>query len=369
MRIVYFAGYGSNFPSRDANSIHIMRMCEAFSQIGHEVILYVSGRGKKPTDIFKFYGIRESFRIAIVKVPLIKGKTLIYSIKAGLSAWKLKPEIAIGRSAQACALSAILGTNVIYDAHGPVWEISRIEFFSYRLLYNNRNLIRMTSNSRALKSIYEKEGLVPKCGIIVAHNGSLLLPLEDMPQEWPGRSESLQVGYIGHLYPGRGVEIILACAERLQEFDFHIIGGNQEDIDYWRTRVCYPNLYFHGFIPHAEIYRYRNRCDVLLAPYGSEKVSLAGGGGDQSRYMNPIKIIEYMSSNKAIICSDIPVLRELLDDDSALFVNPGNVDEWITAINKLKDSVLREKIAANAYSRFMGKLTWTERAGILLNGL
>jgi glycosyltransferase involved in cell wall biosynthesis len=367
MRVIYLAGFGSNFPSRDANSIHIMRMCEAIAKLGHEVILFASCKGESATSIFSFYGIPEIFCISIVKVPLIKGKTLLYSFKAGLSASKLKPDIVVGRSAQACSLTALMGTPVVFDSHGPVWEISKYEHLAFRLLCRSVNLKKMTTNSIALKKIYERKGLVPVCGITVAHNGSLELPLDDKLKNWPGRKDALQIGYLGHLYPGRGVDLIIECAIRLTGCDFHIVGGNNDDIEFWKQKGLHPNIFFHGFIPHSKIYRYRNNCDVLLAPYNEKNVSLAGGGGDQSRYMNPIKVIEYMSSRKAIICSDIPVLRELLDDDSAIFVKPGNLELWIDAILKLQDPVLREKISKNAYEKFKGKLTWEARAKTIIS--
>jgi len=344
-------------------------MCEAISGLGHEVILFVADRGRTTADIFEFYGINELFKIHVVKVPLVKGKTPIYSIKASWIARKYNPDLVLGRSAQACALSALLGSSVVYDAHGPVWEISNLESMAYRLLYKNRNLKKMTTNSMALKEMYEKEELLPDCGITVAHNGSLVFSLEDKPENWPGRDDVLQIGYAGHLYPGRGIEIILDCSERLPEFDFHVMGGNQEDIDFWKSRITNSNLFFHGYIPHADIYKYRNNCDVLLAPYGVVNVSLAGGGGDQSRYMNPIKVIEYMSSRKAIICSDIPVLKELLDDHSAIFADPEDVGSWIKAISDLQNPALREKFAARAYRRFLGKLTWEERAKIIVKDM
>lgn len=369
MKVIYIAGYGSNFPSRDANSIHIMRMCEAIAKLGHEVFLFASDRGKTAIDIFNHYGVPEIFGIHIVKVPIVKGKTFLYSLRASLSAIKFKPGLVLGRSAQACALSALMGTPVVFDSHGPVWEISKIEYLAYRLLYKNKNLKKMTTNSAALKELYKKKGLVPKCGITLAHNGSLSMPLNDTADNWPGRKDVLQVGYIGHLYPGRGVEVILECASRLTDIDFHVIGGNQEDIDFWQNKAGNTNLFFHGFVRHSYIHRYRNKCDVLLAPYGEKNVSMAGGGGDQSRYMNPIKVIEYMSSKKAILCSDIPVLRELLDDNSAIFIHPAKIEDWVKAIRDMRNPVVREKIASNAYEKFLGKLTWERRAGTILNGL
>ncbi len=368
MKVFYIAGYDTSFPSRDARSIHIMRMCEAISNLGHDVFLIVSNLSKYEEEVFDYYGIVNSFNIQIIRVPDFNGKTLLYSVKSAFYAKKFKPDIVISRYILPSLVSANLGLPVVYDSHGPAWERHKIEVIAFRFLLKNKNLVRMTTNSSALKTMYEESGKVPSCGITLAYNGSLMLPHDEFPTSWPGRQNVLQLGYMGHLYPGRGVEIIIECAKILPQHDFHIIGGTEEDIEYWKNIANYDNLFFHGFIKHSDIYRYRNKCDVLLAPYMDKNVAMAGGGGDQSKYMNPIKIVEYMSSKKPIICSDLPVLRELLDENSAVFASPNNIKEWCLAINRMKDDHFRNSLASCAFRKFENKLTWEARARILLNG-
>lgn len=346
-----------------------MRMCEAISNLGYDVFLLVSDRGKSGKEIFDFYGIVKSFHIRFINVPAVKGKTLIHSVKSAFYAKKLQPDIVISRDIQSSLVSAKLGLPVLYDSHGPAWERHRIEVIAFRFLLKSKNLVRMTTNSNALKTMYEESGRVPSCGITLAYNGSLMLPHDEFPTSWPGRQNALQLGYMGHLYPGRGVDIIIECAKKLPQHDFHIIGGTEDDIEYWKNRANFDNLFFHGFIKHSDIHRYRNKCDVLLAPYMDKNVAMAGGGGDQSKYMNPIKIVEYMSTKKPIICSDIPALRELLDENSAVFVSPSNIKEWLSAIDRMKDAQFRNTLASCAFGKFKDKLTWEARASILINGL
>ena len=60
MKIIYIAK--SIIPSRTANSIHVMKMCQAFSDNGHEVVLLApdmkSEYEKNVNDIYKFYGVK-----------------------------------------------------------------------------------------------------------------------------------------------------------------------------------------------------------------------------------------------------------------------------------------------------------------------
>jgi UDP:flavonoid glycosyltransferase YjiC (YdhE family) len=65
MKIVYISN--SIIPSRTANSIHVMKMCQAFADNGHEVVLLAPDRYKEyengVNDVYEYYGVRESFFI------------------------------------------------------------------------------------------------------------------------------------------------------------------------------------------------------------------------------------------------------------------------------------------------------------------
>ena len=98
-----------------------------------------------------------------------------------------------------------------------------------------------------------------------------------------------------------------------------------------------------------------------VAPYQKE-VAVSGGKGNTSDFMSPLKIFEYMSSKKAIICSDLPVLREILNEKNSILVDCENVQEWVDAIDRLKDSEVRKQLAQYAYDDFIGQYSWKQRA-------
>lgn len=368
MKIIYAAPHTSVFPSRAANTIHMMRMCEAFSGLGHEVVLLASSSGRSQEEIFDFYGMSPVFTIERLVFPSGPGRSIIFAMSAARKAMATAPALVVGRSTQICALTAFFGVPTVYDSHEPVWKKDLVERLAYRMLYRNRNLVRMTTNSRALKKLFEAQKLVPGCGIVAAHNGSLEFPLGEMAQVWPGRAGVVQAGYVGHLYPGRGVDVIIGCARIMSGVDFHIVGGVETDIAYWREQAELANLFFHGFVKHSEVYRYRNNCQVLLAPYQARNVTMTGGKGDSSTYMNPIKIIEYLSSRKPIIASDLPVLREILEHErNALLCPPDDVHAWVRCLERLRDDPgLGKQLAAAAYDDFVTKYTWARRAQAVL---
>jgi glycosyltransferase involved in cell wall biosynthesis len=122
----------------------------------------------------------------------------------------------------------------------------------------------------------------------------------------------------------------------------------------------------HGFIPPGELDQLRRTFDVAIAPY-EQKVSV-DGGGDTGRWMSPMKIFEYMALALPIVCSDLPVLREVLTDEvTALLVPPNDPDAWSRALVRLRDDpVLADRIAQNALHQQRTEFNWLARAGAIL---
>ena len=168
---------------------------------------------------------------------------------------------------------------------------------------------------------------------------------------------------MGSFYPGKGVEIVIEMARNCSNFDFTIVGGNQTDFTYWKNQTNeISNLNLLGFMSPQEIQKLQERFDVLLAPYG-KIVKTASKIGNISQWMSPLKIFEYMASGRAIICSDLQVLREVLEHEkTALLCEPGNVDSWTKAVKRLNDDKnLRNELGKNAKKVF-GRKVYMENA-------
>ena len=169
---------------------------------------------------------------------------------------------------------------------------------------------------------------------------------------------------MGNLYSGRGIEIIAALARKCPWAFFHLIGGNESDINYWRKSFeKIGNVKLHGFISPSQTDKYRRSLDVLLAPY-QRRVCVFSGKGDTAKWMSPLKIFEYMASRRPMLVSDLPALREILKHEAtALFCDPENVESRVNALKRLRDNPkLAARIGKTAYSEFKTKYTWKARA-------
>jgi glycosyltransferase involved in cell wall biosynthesis len=170
-------------------------------------------------------------------------------------------------------------------------------------------------------------------------------------------------GYFGHLYPGRGIEIVEAMATARKDCLFLVYGGTESDIAARRDSNRQANLAFMGHVPHPVARDLMRIVDVLLMPY-QESVSIGIAGHDTARWMSPMKMFEYLGAGVPIISSDLPVLREvLLDGHNSLLVRPSDIDSWLAALDRITGNPeLAARIGSNAHDQYERQHTWTRRA-------
>lgn len=370
MKLLYLSN--SVVPSRTANSIHVMKMCEAFAAHGHEVTLLVQSRNNSDGEEgcpFDFYGVQPCFRLKRVPWLNTRGRAAIYGAISALLVRLGGADLAYGRDLMSCYFATLLGVPVIYESHSPpdAFVASRTRRIHQRLLRTPR-LRRLVVISGALRQEYHQRYGVRLERITVAHDAADYDSPGARGLELP--KADLQVGYVGHLYEGRGIEMIAALARRCGWAHFHVVGGRDAAVERWRNTVAdLPNITFYGFLSYPEASRFRAGCDVLVAPY--QRSVATCGGGDTGRWMSPLKVFEYMAAGKPILCSDLPVLREVLrDEENALLCAPDHPEEWVRALSRLHtDLGLRTRLGARARQDFTAKYTWHARAEAVLDGI
>lgn len=360
MRIAYLSN--SRIPSTAANSVHVMKMCAALVRQGHSVDLYAAKAEKYCTgDLYEYYGVDNTFSIILSEKPLIRGGSMIYSIICNIKLLFRKYDLFYARNLPQARSILLKGVPLIIEVHDIPSNEKSVNII--RKIINHKCFVKIVSISNALK--YDYLRIFPELDesqIIVAHDcadNPLVKPRE--------RSKEIAVGYVGHLYEGRGLNLITQISRNLKSIKFYIVGGTPEAVEIAKKSHALENIIFEGYVPNGDIERYYAKFDIALAPY-QKKVTVAGGGGDTSKYMSPLKIFEYMAYRKAIVCSDLPVLREVLKDQyNCLLCEYNNVDEWTQAILKLiEDSKLRNRLINTAYSDFSKNYTWDSRVKAII---
>ena len=169
------------------------------------------------------------------------------------------------------------------------------------------------------------------------------------------------MGFSGHLYKGKGIDLILKIAKEMRNIEFHILGGPNSDV--LKFKKSTSNCIFYGNVDFSQVHKILNNLDLLLAPY-SEVVRIGKGKTDIGSWMSPLKIFEYMVLGKPFITSKINVLEEFLEDGKdTILALPDNVDDWVTKITFMKNNPkLMEQISNATRMKFINNYSWDQRA-------
>ncbi len=369
MRILYVSL--SYVPSRRASSVQVMKMCAALSARGHDVVL-VAKASDEPSarglGDHAFYGVPATFAIEKLARPPRRGGGLVYAVsmvRRVISA-RGRVDLVYGRDLAGAAVASMLGLPFLFEAHAmPSATWQRVLLRRVLAAPSCRGVVAI---SEALRRDLLDAKLVPaRTPTLVAHD-ACDPDFGHAPRATLGTPP--RIGYVGNLYRGRGVELVVELARRMPACRFELIGGSDADLARLLGEQAPANLVLHGFVPPARLAGIYATLDVLLMPFPREGVR-ALGASDTSRWCSPMKMFEYMASGVPIVASDLPVLGEILADGrNALIAPAGDAAAWEAAIDRLLgDAALRVGVATRAQQELRRDHTWSTRAEHVMHGL
>jgi len=359
-----------------ANSMQVMKACQAISQLGHEVHLFLPQHShqNKNIDLISLYGLKD--QLAIQWLPSHQAlQRYDFAFQAIRKARILNVAVSYVWLLQAGIFSLLARLPVILEMHGP--PEGKFGPSLFRLFQRIPGKKRLLPITHALaRQIQERFRIDPADErlICVSPNGVELERYIDLPDPTTAREllhipPMLTVGYTGHLYPGRGMKLLLELARCFPGINFLWVGGQPGDVSSWRERLAAEkigNILLTGFIENSQLPLYQAAADILLMPY--ERVIAGSSGGDSSTYASPMKMFEYMACKRAIISSDLPVIREVLNSSNAMLCAPEDIEDWSNALGCLiTDQDKRIALADQAWQDIQ-KYTWLERARKALEG-
>lgn len=352
-----------------------MSLADALVKKGNEVHLVSQNYKKeifKVKDIYKYYNIEKSNLLRIVICNLSNNgffREFFYFLKVFSLILRNKYDIVYSRNIYASYLLSLIGIKTMLELHSPPQNYGKI-FFKKAIKKNSIKCIITISES--LEKYIKKFFLIKEIPIKVIRDAANPINpnnLNFLKKKFKIKKNS--VGYIGGLFKGRGIDLIIDMASKCKTHNFYIVGGTNSEIEFWKKKTTSSNIFFIGYLEHQESTKLSFVFDILIAPY-QEKVYVHGSNLkyfkknalETSKFMSPLKIFEYMSTRKPIISSNMPVLREFLTNNyNSILCNSKKTEEWVLAIQKLTDSKrLRKIITNNAFDNFIKKYTWTRRA-------
>jgi glycosyltransferase involved in cell wall biosynthesis len=393
----------SEIPARRANTLQVMKMAQAYAKLGHDAHLIIpkassllAAQDSATPDwahLALHYGLSEIFPATWLPAHP-KLRRYDFSLSAVRWAQRWQADLLYTRLPQAAALASRSGMGTILELHDL--PQGRFGPWMLRQFLAGAGARRLVIITHALAQAIERQTAIPErlqssaaifsgAFSVIAPDGVDLERFQDLPTPSAARQQLYQslltrgihlqperftAGYTGHLYPGRGVENLLALAEKLPEINFLIVGGEPNDIERLQSRVAalqLRNLFLVGFVPNAKLPLYQAACEVLLMPYQPQVA--ASSGGDIARYLSPMKLFEYLACGRGILSSNLPVLQEILNEDNAILLPPGDLLAWVQAINRLQSDPELLAQLANRARQDAARFTWEKRAARILEGL
>ena len=365
----------SRIPSATANSIQAMKVCDGLVQAGHEVRLIVPAETEPSSwnELARHYGISHEFQLLWLSSKRIF-RRLDFVWYARAAARRTGAQLIYTWLPQSAAVEAWWNRPVVLEMHADV--AGRLGAWWLRQFWRSRQG-RLLVTTTALRRALERSTLMPfpDDAVQVAPNGVDLERYDDLPSPREARArlqlpEAFTMGFTGHFYAGRGIELLFELARALPDARFLWVGGTTEAVTEWRERLLranQTNVILTGFVENSRLAMYQAASDVLLMPYMRSVAT--SSGQDIAEVINPMKMFEYMAARRPILTASLPVIREVLDETRAVFCPPGDVSAWKAAILELaSDPARRAELAGNA-RREVEKYTWLGRAQRALQDL
>jgi glycosyltransferase involved in cell wall biosynthesis len=165
----------------------------------------------------------------------------------------------------------------------------------------------------------------------------------------------------------KGIRELLEAFKRLKAWNKNLflcfVGGLKREIQEYEGLVRQEGLerdvMFVGQRPPYEIPLYLRAFDVCVMPFPWTR--------HYAYFMSPLKLFEYMAARRPIVASDLPSVREILNEGNAVLVEPGNPKALAEGIeNVLENEELANKIAKKAYEDVRAH-SWERRAARILD--
>ncbi len=337
-----------NLPNKSAYSIHVMKMCEAFSKLKYDTNLFVINI-KNIELINKIYNINNKFKIFSIFSNFISLNfilRIIFSFRI-LSKKLDQNALFISRSIIFALFASLFKKKIILELHHEITGISKMIYLLFKSLNLIKNLKFIFLNNN-LNQIYK----IKKENYIVLDDA---VNLGDFKYKNKLKFKNTCV-YVGSFFEGKGIEQIFSLAKTNREISFHIY-GDKKNLKYKKEE---KNIKIFNHINYSKIPKILSRYDVALMPY-QKKVKGRGSIWLQN-YMSPLKMFDYMAAKMIILASNLKVYKHILKNNfNCMLVDINDSDRWSKAIRSaFKNNKKNKYLKLNAYQTAK-KYTWDRR--------
>jgi glycosyltransferase involved in cell wall biosynthesis len=382
--------FNGRLPTEKANGIQVVNTCAALSKYMKTTLYHLSYPLRQldlDKDVLKFYGVKGNLDlVSVTTIDLLYYaekyfkilSPLVAFVNGYMSALKLivvnwhkfeKEDILYVRNFDLlrCLILSKKSCKIVYEAH--TFKANDALF----LLRNEKHIHKIISVTENLKDKFLQRGLVPaKLGVV--HDAVNLDFFENMDSKRLQHinkiithDNTFVLGYVGRFHTlgmEKGIPELILMFNKLSEsyresLLLLCVGGPLDKIEYYNTLV-HPSLPNHKVlfldrVPTYEVPYYLSICNILYIPWGWNEFS--------AYYTSPMKLFEYMASNRPIVASNLPSLNEILTkNENCLMHEPGDVEGMLECTKQLIESnEIRQKLAIQARTD-VENYSWDNRA-------
>lgn len=371
MKLLYIANI--RLPTEKAHGVQIMNMCAAFAENGASVELVVPRRiNKMKNDPFSYYGISQTF--AIRRLPVLDLtafgavgfwiEAISFAVSALLYSLKRRGWTLYTRDEMTTYIFSLFKKRIFWETHTQSKNL-----LTGATLRRAAGIITLTEGA---KEYYKEEfGILDK-KISVAADGvdvnffSVEKTKDRVRRELDILVDKKIIGYIGKyktMGEAKGVDEIIEAVAQIQrdisDAAIMIVGLNDDEMKALQSTcdakgVLPSGRILRGHMPIVKIPLYLKVCDVVVMNYPNTP--------HYARFMSPLKLFEYMASGVPIVTTDLPSIREVLDESTAVFVRPDDVRDLARGISDLLMHPDKAYSIANAARVKVEEYDWRKRA-------
>jgi len=355
-------------PTERAHGVQIAKMCEAFSELGYRVVLMRPKRRNPITeDVAGYYNLRVTLEEMVLWVPDWKWLGPLYfpilsvyfSLSASVRARFVRTEVFVVTRDPAVA---ILTPSAVLEVHALPGRFRLL----YALAYRRARAIISTNSWKAEKLALmfgvRRERICTLANGIDLEQFSQSITALDAREKLALPMDKKIVLFVGSLLSWKGADTLSQAAAHVpHDVNIVIVGGSPEQVGLYRARYPLSNLFFVSHQTHLHVPLYMKAADILVLPTSPRS--------EEAIYeTSPLKLLEYMASERPIIASELPAIRELVDGTQVRFFEADNSRALAEAICAVlcEPEAQRAVRVKNAYHKVRG-YTWRRRAQSILS--
>ncbi len=380
MRIAYCTNV--RLPSERAHGHQIAHVADALVSLGHQVTVFAPYRKNVVAeDYWTYYGARQEVSLMHlgnfdpIASPWLPGVIGLWTLN-GLMRLHLKThlvqsnfDVIYTRSPALLSALLVTGIPVILELH----QLPRASRRRFVTECNACALVACLTSSMRETLIewgVDADKVIAEGDAVALERFQNVATPAEARAKFHIQTQRQIVGYVGRLKTlgmDKGVTVLLEALAELkdqQTFFGFIVGGPENDRKEYEAAahalgLTKDDVLFTGEIPGGDVPAALSACDILAMPFPDVP--------HYRHHMSPLKMFEYMAAERPIVTSDLPTVRDVLSDETAIFCRPGDPKSLVTALRWIQDHQSEARARAQRARKLVENHTWQARMQRILN--